>query len=53
MGTGSVEGIRASVGTPYAATRVAKAMVSNTTSTPSKKPSMDAPMEAKISSAVG
>lgn len=53
MGIGSMEGIGASVGTPYAATGVEEAMVSNTTSAPSKKPSMDVPMEAKISSAVG
>ena len=53
MGTGLVEGIRASVETPYAAAGVAEVMVPSITLTPSKKPSMSVPMEAESSSAVG
>ena len=53
MGTGSVEGIGASVGTPCAVAGVAKVVVPNTTSTLSKKPFVGVPMEAESSSSVG
>ena len=53
MGTSSVKEMGASVETPYAAVRAAKAVVPNITSAPSKKPFMGVPMKAKSSSIVG
>ena len=51
MSTGSVGRVVASVGISGAMAE--KASVANTTSAPSKKPPMGAPMEVESSSAVG
>ena len=53
MGTNSVEGIRALARTSYAVAGMAGAMIPNTISALSKKPSMGVPMEVESSSTVG
>ena len=53
MGIGLMEGIGASAGTPYVVAGGAGVAALNTTTAPSKKPSMGVPMEAEISLAVG